>query len=67
MYTVDGAFEKLKEYKITTHKESVRRWLRQGIIQGIAPSYRKEGWLIPKENLDDFIKKRLPNIHTIGG
>lgn len=64
MYTVDEAFEKLKEYKITTHQESVRRWLRQGIIQGIAPSSRKEGWLIPKENLDDFIKNRLPNIHA---
>jgi hypothetical protein len=64
MYSVDEAFEKLKEYKITSHKESVRRWLRQGIIKGIAPSSRKEGWLIPKESLDDFVRDRLPNIHT---
>jgi hypothetical protein len=61
LYSVDEAFEKLKEYRITTHKESVRRWLRQGVIKGIAPSSRKEGWLIPKENLADFVRERLPN------
>lgn len=60
MYTVDDVFEQLKAYKITTHKESVRRWLRQGIIQGISPASRKEGWLIPKESLEAFLKERLP-------
>lgn len=64
MYSVDEAFELLKAYKITTHKESVRRWLRQGVIKGIAPSSRKEGWLIPKEALDDFLQQRLPNSYT---
>jgi hypothetical protein len=60
MYSVDEVFELLKTYKITTHKESVRRWLRQGELKGIAPSSRKEGWKIPKEALDDFLQQRLP-------
>lgn len=29
-YSVDEAFELLKIYKITSHKESERRWLRSG-------------------------------------
>jgi hypothetical protein len=64
MYSVDEVFELLKTYKITTHKESVRRWLRQGDLKGIAPSTRKEGWKIPKESLDDFLQKRLPEDYT---
>lgn len=64
IHTVDEVFERLKSFKITAHKESVRRWLRQGVIKGIAPSSRKEGWQIPKEALDDFIKIRLPNAYT---
>lgn len=63
MYNVDEVFEMLKAYKITTHKESVRRWLRQGTIKGIAPASRKEGWLIPKEALDDFLQQRLPDAY----
>ncbi|KON83485.1 hypothetical protein AF332_27380 [Sporosarcina globispora] len=63
MYNVDEAFEMLKTYKITTHKESVRRWLRQGIIKGIAPSSRKDGWQIPKEALENFIQQRLPEAY----
>ncbi|WP_221568705.1 hypothetical protein [Alkalihalobacillus sp. TS-13] len=54
----------LKSYKITTHKESVRRWLRQGVLKGIAPSSRKEGWQIPKEALDDFLLQRLTEGYT---
>jgi hypothetical protein len=64
MYSVDEVLEILKTYKITTHKESVRRWLRQDVIKGIAPSSRKEGWQIPKEALDDFVQQRLPNFYT---
>lgn len=59
-YNVDEAFQILKEYKITTHKESVRRWLRDGIIKGLSPASRKEGWLIPQKNLFDFIHERIP-------
>src|SRR5699024_10101880 len=54
-------FTLLKGYKITTNKESVRRWLRQGDIKGVRPKSRKEGWLIPEKNLFDFIHNRLPN------
>jgi hypothetical protein len=64
MYSVDEVFELLKTYKITTHKESVRRWLRQGLIRGIAPSSRKEGWKIPQEELNRFVKQRLPDVNT---
>jgi hypothetical protein len=49
MYSVDEAFERLKHYKITTHKESVRRWLRQGVIEAKPPASRKVGWMIPEE------------------
>jgi len=64
MYCVDEVFELLKTYKITTHKESVRRWLRQGDLKGIAPSSRKDGWRISKEALDDFLQQRLPEGYT---
>jgi hypothetical protein len=64
LYNVDEVLEVLKTYKITTHKESVRRWLRQGDLKGIAPSSRKEGWLIPKDGLDEFLKQRLPEDYT---
>lgn len=60
-YNVDEVFELLKVNKITTHKESVRRWLRQGVIKGISPSSRKEGWLVPQEALNDFLQQRLPD------
>ena len=35
-YNVDEAFEILKENKTTTHKESIRRWLRTGVMKGVA-------------------------------
>lgn len=60
-YTVDQAFKLLEDYKITTQEESVRRWLREGTIQGIAPRSRKEGWMIPGENLFAFIQSRMPD------
>ena len=64
VYSVDEAFELLKQNKITTNKESVRRWLRQGVIIGIAPTSKKEGWNIPEENLNEFIRNRLPESYT---
>ncbi|MBT2736612.1 helix-turn-helix domain-containing protein [Bacillus sp. ISL-7] len=63
MYSVDEAFDLLKINKITTNKESVRRWLRQGAIKGIAPASRKEGWKIPENILQEFIQQRLPEIY----
>jgi len=63
-YDVAEAFEILKYNKITTNEESVRRWLRQGAIQGVAPASRKEGWLIRKDDLQAFIRSRLPENNT---
>ncbi|MFZ0369232.1 MAG: hypothetical protein WAM07_06510 [Halobacillus sp.] len=57
-YTVDQALEKLKQYKITTHKESLRRWLRNGTIKGVEPATRKDGWRINKDDLWSFIEER---------
>lgn len=59
-YDVAGAFKILKENKITTNMESVRRWLRLGTIKGIEPASRKEGWLIREDDLYAFIRSRLP-------
>jgi hypothetical protein len=64
IYNVDEAFEILKANKLTTHKESVRRWLRQGLIKGTPPSSRKEGWKIPIDSLNEFMNKRLPVTST---
>lgn len=64
-YTVDKAFRILKDLKMTSNEESVRRWLRQGVIKGISPISRKEGWRFPKEALDAFIKERLPESYTM--
>ena len=64
MYTVDEAFEILAEKKITSSKEIVRRWLRNGTLKGIKPSSRKEGWRIPEESLEVFIEERLASFAT---
>ena len=61
MYSVQEAFEILKENKITSNIESVRRWLRQGKIKGIAPKSRKDGWKILESDLQNFMKERLPD------
>lgn len=63
-YDVKEAFDMLKKNKITSHEESVRRWLRQGIMKGIPPVSRKEGWLIREGDLFAFIRSRLPNNAT---
>ena len=63
-YNVDETFEILKENKITTHKESIRRWLRTGVMKGISPTSRKEGCRIPERELREFIQQRLPESYT---
>lgn len=64
LYNVDQAFEILKANKITSNKESVRRWLRTGEIKGIPPVSKKEGWKLTEEELQAFIQKRLPEFYT---
>lgn len=61
IYTIHETFDVLKTYKITSNIESVRRWLRQGKIEGIAPTSRKEGWKVTQEALDRFLAQRLPD------
>lgn len=58
-YTVNETFEVLKEYKVTSNVESVRRWLRDGTIKGIAPTSRKEGWKVTQTALDAFLTDRV--------
>ena|SRR5690625_1649322 len=59
-YNVDEAFSILKKYKITTHKESVRRWLREGKIKGKAPTVKRDGWTIKEGDLYQFIRSKIP-------
>ena len=41
-FNVNEAFQLLQKNKITTNEESVRRWLRQGVIKGIPPTSQNE-------------------------
>ncbi|MER2109194.1 MAG: hypothetical protein ABS949_19895 [Solibacillus sp.] len=45
----------------------MRRWLRQGEIEGIAPTSRKDGWKVTQEALDRFLAERLPDGITFTG
>ena len=58
-YSVNEVFERLKALKITSHEESVRRWLRTGKLKGYQSS-KKQGWRIREEDLQQFIDDRLP-------
>ncbi|QBP43155.1 helix-turn-helix domain-containing protein [Paenisporosarcina antarctica] len=61
VYSVDEAFLILQHNKITSHKESVKRWLRQGKLIGQkGGGLKKNGWIIQEEDLHAFIKERLP-------
>lgn len=60
-YGIHELFAILRDYKITTNIESVRRWLREGTIEGIPPKSRKQGWQVDQEALDRFLSERLPN------
>jgi hypothetical protein len=58
MLTVEEAFHILQREGITHSIQMVRRWLRDGKIMGIRTPNRKEGWHIPKHELDVFIESR---------
>ncbi|MEW8968918.1 MULTISPECIES: helix-turn-helix domain-containing protein [Exiguobacterium] len=60
MYTIDEAFEILSKNKLTTHKETVRNWVRKGVIQEEPLESRKKGYRISEEALEQFIKERMP-------
>lgn len=60
MYTINQAFEILAAYRVTTHKETVRNWIRKGIIQAEPLESRKKGYRISEESLRMFLSSRLP-------
>lgn len=60
MYTIDEAFEILSKNKLTSHKETVRNWVRKGVIQAEPLESRKKGYRISEEALEQFIKERMP-------
>ena len=60
-YRLEQLFEILKEKKITSNKESVRRWLREGKISGTkGAGPKKNGWQVTEEELQRFLSERLP-------
>lgn len=65
LYSVEEALQLFTRYKITSHKETIRRWLRGGVLQGIPPTSRKEGWMIQEDHLYGFIKSRVPDHETM--
>lgn len=54
---VKEAFEILKEEGITSHIESVRRWIRTGELKAFKSSSKK-GYNIKKEELQRFIEMK---------
>lgn len=60
MYTIDQVFEILSAYKITTHKETVRSWVRKGVIQAEPIESRKKGYRVSEKALRTFISSRMP-------
>ena len=60
LYTVNEVFEVLKEHEVITNIEVLRRWLRQGKIEGIAPNTRKKGWMITQAGIDKCLAERMP-------
>ena len=60
LYTVNEAFEVLKEHEVITNIEVLRRWLRQGKIEGIAPTTRKKGWMITQDAIDKCLVDYMP-------
>ncbi|MDZ5560753.1 hypothetical protein [Enterococcus cecorum] len=55
MLTVKEAVKKLKQANIINNEEVFRRWLRKGKVKGAVIHSKREGWLIPKESIDEII------------
>ena len=61
VYSVEEAFLILQHNKITSNKESLKRWLRQGKLLGEkGGGPKKNGWIIQEKDLRTFIQERLP-------
>ena len=51
MFTVREMIEYLNDHQIQESEQMIRRYLRQGKIQGVRSSNRKEGWKIPENEV----------------
>lgn len=54
----EEAFDYLIENGVNVDLQTLRRWLRTGVVKATMNS-RKKGYQIDKESLDDQIKKKL--------
>ncbi|HHQ2479473.1 TPA: helix-turn-helix domain-containing protein [Bacillus cereus] len=64
-YNVNEALEVLKSYDITSSKQMITRWLREGKILGEVSVNRKEGWRIHEKDLEDFIERMKPGLRKL--
>ena len=66
MLTVKEAVKKLKQANIINNEEVFRRWLRKGKVKGAVIHSKREGWLIPKETIDEIIatNKEIGRAHV---
>ena len=58
LYTVQEMIRYLRDhrdYQIEESEQMIRRYLRQGKIQGIRSSNRKEGWRIPEDEVYRYL------------
>lgn len=60
MYTVNEALQELQAKGITDSIQMVRRWLREGVLQGERSGDGKAGWRIHPDELARFIASRHP-------
>jgi excisionase family DNA binding protein len=42
--------------RVKSHPETVRRWLKDGKIQGVMPGGKRLGWRIRESELDRFLR-----------
>ena len=56
MMTVEQAFKILEKEEITSSIQVLRRWLRNGNIQGAYIKSRKHGYVIPEKALNEYIE-----------
>lgn len=55
MYTVQDVVERLEAEGITSSKQVVQRWLREGKIEAEKPQRRKDGYRVSEGSLERFI------------
>lgn len=56
MLSVQEASSLLHDARVEHSEQMIRRWLRQGKLQGVRSANRKEGWRIPVSEIDHMIQ-----------